>query len=107
MLVKDRVKKREDFTPTEVTIADFILEHTKEVIDLPLEQLASTLYVSKSSIIRFCKKLGFKGHKELCVQLAKEMNTFLVTNETITGSAPFGRNETKENEVYNVIKLRH
>lgn len=107
MLVKDRVKKREDFTPTEVTIADFILEHTKEVIDLPLEQLASTLYVSKSSIIRFCKKLGFKGHKELCVQLAKEMNTFLVTNETITGSAPFGRNETRESLAQKILTLNY
>ena len=107
MLIKDRVKNREEFTPTESTIADFILNHTKDVIDLPLEKLASTLYVSKSSIIRFCKKLGFKGHKELCVQLAKEMNTFLVTNETITGSAPFGRNDTKESIAQKILTLNY
>lgn len=107
MLVKDRVKNKEEFTPTESMIADYILTHTREVIEYPLEDLAATLYVSKSTIIRFCKKLGFRGHKELCVQLAKEMNTFLVNNETVTGSAPFGRNETATSIAQKILTLNY
>ncbi len=107
MLVRDKVKNREKFTQTENQISDYILNHTREVIDMPLDDLAANLYVSKSTIIRFCKKLGFRGHKELCVQLAREMNSFLVTDEPTThGGVPFGKDDSDENIAQNILALK-
>ncbi len=107
MLVRDKVKNREKFTQTENQISDYILNHTREVIDMPLETLAGNLYVSKSTIIRFCKKLGFRGHKELCVQLAREMNSFLVTGDSKeNGGVPFGKEDSHENVAQNILALK-
>ena len=59
MKIADKIKNREEFTPTENTIAKYLQENSRDVVGMSLDELANTLYVSKSSIIRFCKKLGF------------------------------------------------
>lgn len=107
MLIKDKVKNKDKFTLTENQISEYILENAREVVDMPLEDLAAKLYVSKSTIIRFCKKLGFRGHKELCVQLAKEINTFLLDDKTMTGSAPFGRDDTFVSIAHKILALEY
>lgn len=81
MLIKDKIKNKDYFTSSENQIAEYLCDHSKEVLDMSLEELSNALYVSKSTIIRFCKKLGFCGHKELCVQLAKEINTFYLSGD--------------------------
>lgn len=107
MLIKDKVKNRDWFTPTENQIAEYISKHTKEVIDLPLDDLAARLYVSKSTIIRFCKKLGFRGHKELCVQLAKEINSFLIEESGGNGVTPFCREDSAQQLAQRIFSLNY
>lgn len=86
----DKIRDRESFTPTESQIAGFIRDNSREVVNMSLDDLAEKLYVSKSTIIRFCKKLGVSGHKELCVELAKELTTFAGTSRTPSSSSlPF------------------
>lgn len=53
---------RPDFTEVEHIIADYFL--SKKPI-LTNSDLSKELYVSKSSITRFCKKIGLKNYKEL------------------------------------------
>ena len=89
MRIIDQIKAKEVFTPTERTIAEYLEKNSKEAVNLSLDELSSRLYVSKSSIIRFCKKLGFKGHKELSVQLAKELNTFTFDDKVLNPSLPY------------------
>lgn len=84
MLIKDKIKNRDHFTSSENQIAEYLRDHSKEVLEMSLDELSNALYVSKSTIIRFCKKLGFNGHKELCVQLAKEFNTFYLDGNNQT-----------------------
>ena len=96
MRIIDQIRNRESFTPTENTLAKYLEENSRQVVNMSLEQLANTLYVSKSSIIRFCKKLGFKGHKELCVKLAKEMDTFVYDSELVNPSNPYRENDTMD-----------
>lgn len=89
MRIIDQIRAKEVFTPTERTIAEYLEKNSREAVNLSLDELASRLYVSKSSIIRFCKKLGFKGHKELSVQLAKELNTFTFDDKVLNPSLPY------------------
>lgn len=96
MKIIDQVKAREVFTPTEKTIAEFLEKNSKEAVNMSLDELASRLYVSKSSIIRFCKKLGFKGHKELSVQLAKELNTLVFDDKLLNPSLPYEAGDDKK-----------
>lgn len=105
MLVRDKVKNRERFTPAENQISDYILDHTREVIEMPLDDLAKKLYVSKSTVIRFCKKLGFRGHKELCVQLAREMNSFIAGDEVT--DAVIQQNDSADGIARHILSLKY
>ena len=67
MLLSERLKKEADFTALEKQISQYILDHPKEVFNLPLAELASKLYVSKATIIRYYKKLGFDSYRDMCV----------------------------------------
>lgn len=96
MRIMDKIRNREILTPTESTLALFLQQHAREATTMSLNELSETLHASKSSIIRFCKKLGYKGHKELCVQLAKELDTFVFDNRELNLSLPFLVNDDKK-----------
>lgn len=96
MRIIDQIHERSAFTPSERDLAAYLEEHSKEAINLSLDEVSSEIFVSKSTIIRFCKKLGFKGYKELCVQLAKELSTYILDDRTIDSSFPFSVKDDKK-----------
>ncbi len=96
MRIIDKIRSRENLTPTESALAIFLQEHSREACNMSLNELSDTLHASKSSVIRFCKKLGFKGHKELCVELAKELDTFVFNGKELNFSLPFESGDTKQ-----------
>lgn len=52
-------------------IADYILEHEDAVPQMNIRQLAKEIDIAESSIIRFCKALGFSGFSDMKVMLAR------------------------------------
>lgn len=94
MLIKDKLKDDSKFSSSERQIAEFILAHPDEFIDMSIIDISKHLYVSKSTIIRFAKKLGFTGHKDLCLTLAKEMNTFGGNIERLEETIPFSSGDS-------------
>ncbi len=52
-------------------IADYILKSHNDVINMTVAQIGRKINVADSSIIRFCKSLGFSGFSEFKLQLAK------------------------------------
>ena len=105
MLIKDKIKNRDHFTSSENQIATYLCNHSKEVLEMSLDELSNTLYVSKSTIIRFCKKLGFSGHKELCVQLAKEFNTFYLNDSSAGTTVLIEKGDTSSEVAQKVYSL--
>ena len=89
MRLVDKMKSRDTLTPSENQIAQYILQNTSAVVNMTLDELAGNLYVSKSTILRFCKKLGYKGHKQLSVHLAQELNSFFSDEQEIPSYIPF------------------
>lgn len=69
----DRLREeRFSFRQSESKAAEYILAHTMEVINLPITQLAEQIGVSEATIVRMCKKVGFRGFQELKIALAME-----------------------------------
>lgn len=66
--------EQERLTESEKRIIDFIIGNQPEVVEMTLTTLADKLYVSNSSIIRLCKKIGLDGFNELKYQISKELN---------------------------------
>jgi len=56
----------------EKRIADFILTDPARAVHLSMEDLALAANVSISSLVRFVKKLGFKGYQQFRIVLASE-----------------------------------
>ncbi len=60
-------------------IIQYILEHTDEVIGLSILELADKIHISKSSILRLTKKLGFSGYSEFKYFLRQEQTSRLAS----------------------------
>lgn len=58
------------FTNTEKKVADYILQHMKEVIYMSITDLADACQVGESSVFRFCKTMDLKGYQEFKIVLA-------------------------------------
>ena len=101
----DRIKDRCNLTPTENENVRYIRESPEKAVNMSLDELASTIYVSKSTIIRFCKKLGFHGHKELCVELAKELNSLGADDIEVNVSMPFSKKDTPMEAARKMMQL--
>ncbi|SFJ43185.1 MurR/RpiR family transcriptional regulator [Thermoflavimicrobium dichotomicum] len=54
-------------------IAQHILEHPGDVVNLSISQLAEVTGCAEATIFRLCKQLGFKGYQELKIALAQEI----------------------------------
>lgn len=63
----------ENLSPTDKNIADFFISN-KEKLDFSADKISSTLYVSKSALTRFSKKIGFEGYREFISFYNEELN---------------------------------
>jgi DNA-binding MurR/RpiR family transcriptional regulator len=63
-LLKIRAE-RDQMSAIERRIADFMAENSHLLRDYSSQQLANTLKISQSSVVKFSQKLGFKGYPDL------------------------------------------
>ncbi|HSR12535.1 MAG TPA: MurR/RpiR family transcriptional regulator [Thermodesulfobacteriota bacterium] len=61
------------FKKAEQRIAQAICENPEKVLNLSITELAEKSAASESSVVRFCKSLGYKGYYELKISLAREL----------------------------------
>ncbi|MGM7722669.1 MurR/RpiR family transcriptional regulator [Metabacillus sp. Hm71] len=58
---------------SERKIADYILEHPKEIVNCTAGELGTLAGSSSAAVIRLCKSLGVKGFQELKVRIAGDL----------------------------------
>lgn len=92
-------------TPLEQKIGNYLLGHKEEALEFSIVDLAGRMYVSKSALHRFCKKVGFKGFNELKVKLAQELNTGANEQEIINVNYPFEQDATPDQIAYKLLEL--
>ncbi len=69
---------------SERKVADYVLNHANEVIHASVTELAQTLEVSESTVVRFCQRLGYQGYPEFKILLARDLGTpFRDTYDTL------------------------
>lgn len=62
-------KNYQSLNENDLYIWNYIIRHRKECERLSIDDLASKCNVSRSTILRFSKRLGLKGYAELKVFL--------------------------------------
>lgn len=65
--------KMNHLTNTEIKIADYVLEHYDSVLNNNITELAEKADVSDASVVRFCKRLGYKGFQDFKINAAKDL----------------------------------
>ena len=68
-----KIKSITSFTESEEIFTQFILNHPYDVIQLSLQQLAKTSYVSISTIYRVMEKLDINGLNQLKLQISESL----------------------------------
>ena len=64
----------DSFFESEKKIGTYIIQHTAQVVDMTVGELAQACGVSDASVSRFCKKINMKGFHHLKITLAKEIS---------------------------------
>lgn len=73
-MIIELLEKKENFTNSEILIADYILQNPFDIIDLTAKELGEKTFTSKASIFRFCKKLGESSYDDFKRKIGFEMN---------------------------------
>ena len=60
--------------PAERRIAEYLLKHSGEVIDLSISELAAACGVGDATAVRFSRRLGLGGYGELKLRIAAELS---------------------------------
>lgn len=60
-------------TKAEQKVADFVLVETKEAVYSSVTDLAEKSGVGETTVIRFCRKLGFRGYQEFKLAIAQNL----------------------------------
>lgn len=95
-MIFDKLRQVKQLTHTEQTIATFILEFPRIVVNISLEELSNQCHVSQASIIRLCKKMGVKGFSDFKIKLASELTTFALDGNKISFDLPIPKGATTE-----------
>ena len=78
----------DSFFESERKIGTYIIQHTAEVVDMTVGELAQACGVSDASVSRFCKKINMKGFHHLKITLAKEISEKGIEEEEVSNHIP-------------------
>ncbi len=74
-LLRRIASNRPNLSKSENRVADYVLQHTSEIIGMRISDLATAAEVSEPTVIRFCRAVGFDGFKSFKLQLAKALGS--------------------------------
>jgi len=63
----------EIFKPAERSVAEFVLANPEQVMQMSVSEAARDIGVGESTVIRFCRSLGYKGYQEFKLRLAQDL----------------------------------
>ena len=93
--LKEIVEKQHSNSENDYLISKYILEHPYEVVNYSVNDLSKETFTSNSSVIRFSKKLGFKGFPELKIAIAKDIDEFYGNEEKVEFNIPIKQGQSK------------
>ncbi len=63
----------EDLPVSERKVARYVSQNLDNMVGLSVEELAGRSGSSQAAVVRFCKKLGYKGYRDFSIQLVSEL----------------------------------
>lgn len=98
-------KMREKASPSDKKIIQYIIDNPVRISGLSIEALSNKTGTSYATVVRFCKKAGFDGFKDMKGQLMEELEQdySVYANEYVEHSKTFQQIKHETNELYTKI----
>ncbi len=80
-MLYNKLKNLKHITHQEEAVVQYILDHPSDLLRMSINDLAILSYSSTSTIVRLCKKLGYKGFTEFKLTYVSEFSLFLEQQE--------------------------
>lgn len=77
------------FNPSEEAVAQYILDHREQVLNLSIQTLSERTFTSPSTIVRLCRKVGLKGFKDFKIKWSAELQKEYNTISNVDPDFPF------------------
>lgn len=105
MLVIEKLNLKDSMSETEKSIADFLLSKGMEISKYSTRNLAESIYTSPATIIRFCKKVGFKGFDDFKEKFLDEIQYLNQQTGKLDVNFPFSKDDTIMKATNNIANL--
>ncbi len=100
-MIIDKINELKNLTIQEKALVDYINREPDAVMSLGIIELAQASYVSTSTIIRLCKKIGLEGYRQFKYIYASEFNEIKSRYRRID-KIPFKENENIDKIIDNL-----
>lgn len=105
MLIIEKLNLKEKMSEGEESIADFVLTLGKELHKYSTRNIAEATYTSAPTVIRLCKKLGFKGFEDFKEQFLKEIEYLDQQYGKVDVNFPFDAKDTMMRAAHKISHL--
>ncbi|MDT8716215.1 MurR/RpiR family transcriptional regulator [Clostridium sp. 19966] len=105
MWINHKLEYLKTLSSSEKILAEYILNNGEDILSMSSHQLASATYTSPATVIRFCKKLGFKGYSDFKFKYSVELKSSSMQNENIDFNLPFKKGDSIKDISYNLGNL--
>ena len=92
MQLISRLKQNSNFTNAEIDLANFILQNIETVTKMTIQDLSDNSFVSRPTIIRFYKKLGYDTYFDFRIQLESELKIY--NKKLVDSNKPFNESDS-------------
>lgn len=97
-MIIEQLKHLQHLTHQEQAVVSTILMHPHELIQMSIRDLAIISYTSNATVVRLCKKLGYRGFPDFKFAYISEFEHYLAQQEYAT-DIPFTKISTAEDIV--------
>jgi RpiR family carbohydrate utilization transcriptional regulator len=73
-MLKQIEQRRSHFSPSERRVADWVLGHPRQAAGATLAAIARECGTSEPTVIRFCRRAGLRGFRELGIRLTEALS---------------------------------
>lgn len=65
--------RRQELRKSEIKVADYVIGNPQKVVHYSISELADNADVSEPTVIRFCRRIGFRGYQDFKIALAQSV----------------------------------
>jgi RpiR family carbohydrate utilization transcriptional regulator len=98
-----------DLTPSEQRVGQWILQHPKEAANITLARLAAECKTSEPTVVRFCRRVGLGGFRELAIRLTEALSspsTYLHRNVSADDSIADAVIKVLDTSIQSLVEMR-